>query len=181
MLKNQIVKSNDHHLHTCIGSYLSDLGVFAKRRYGGDSLFRVWVVIVYRCSWFRGGFNSSPTSGLFSLIFSYEVNHMKNISLFVSVILAALVQVMAKVSGKVSVAVAVASGLFWSGFASAQVGIPVTQGLTAGLGVATSGSETGLYEVQSTIASGWGVVVAVVLTVVGFMVIVRLIGRINKG
>lgn len=58
---------------------------------------------------------------------------------------------------------------------------PSSAGMDAALGSATSGSETGIYEIRETIETGWGVIIAIALVVVGFMLVRRLFRRAGAG
>ena len=75
------------------------------------------------------------------------------------------------------------AGLFASAFmlaaatAGATIPAPTSQGLVAGLGSNTTGSETGVYEVVALVNAGVAVIISIVLLIVGFMLVVRWIRR----
>ena len=66
----------------------------------------------------------------------------------------------------------------FGGSALAQVTAPASQAIVAGLGVSTSGAETGIFEVQAAIVAGLAIVFAIVLVRVGYMVVVRMLRRV---
>lgn len=51
---------------------------------------------------------------------------------------------------------------------------PTDVGMEEALGSSTADAETGVYEIRETIEDGWGVIIAIVLTVVGFMLVRKL-------
>jgi len=65
----------------------------------------------------------------------------------------------------------------WQGLAMANLPAPTAQSIKDGLGSSTSGSETGVYELQNALETGVGIIIAIALIVAGFMLVVKFVKR----
>jgi len=69
-------------------------------------------------------------------------------------------------------------GVFATKSALAQtMPAPTDVSMEEALGDSTADAETGIYQIRETIEDGWGVIIIIVLTVVGFMLVRRLFRR----
>lgn len=73
-----------------------------------------------------------------------------------------------------------AIGAAYAPITLAQVPAPTSQGIVAGLGSNTSGSETGIYEVVAGIKTVWTALIAVVVLVIAYRLIIRASRKISR-
>jgi len=64
----------------------------------------------------------------------------------------------------------------WQGLAMAALPAPTSQSIKDGLGSSTSGSETGLFELQAALETAVGVLSAMVIICCGFVLVRNFIG-----
>lgn len=63
--------------------------------------------------------------------------------------------------------------------AEATVTAPSSAALVAGLGSSTTGSETGIYEIVGAVTAGLAVVFGLVITVVGYKVVISIVRKVG--